>query len=203
MPALDTFLPLVRGPLPGCPEAVLKDALRDACIEFCQRTRLLVQDVTVDVVAGERLVTLYPDSDSFWEVTQVRRDSTPLSPINRRECELNGWDTTSGVPLYYYLEGDRQLALGPVPDAAETLTATVTLRPKDTATRVADALYSDFREVIAAGARAWVRRNHGEWSEPSLEGQDRQLFEHAIHNQNIRRARGGTGVALRVRSHSF
>lgn len=203
MPALDTFLPLVRGPLPGCPEAVLKDALRDACIEFCQRTRLLVQDVTVDVVAGERLVTLYPDSDSFWEVTQVRRDTTPLSPINRRECELNGWDTTSGVPLYYYLEGDRQLALGPVPDAAETLTATVTLRPKSTATRVADILWDDYREPIAAGARAWVRRHYGDWANPQLESYDRTFFERAIHNTQIRQARGGVGTALRVRAHPF
>ena len=203
MPALDTFLPLVRGPLPGCPEAVLKDALRDACIEFCQRTRLLVEDVTVDVVAGERLVTLYPDSDSFWEVTQVRRGTTPLLAVNRRECELNGWDRDTGAPRYYYLEGDRQLALGPIPDAAETLIATVTLRPKSTATRVADVLWDDYREPLAAGARAWVRRHYGEWSSPQLETYDRTMFERAIHNTQIRQARGGAGVALRVRAHSF
>ena len=112
--------------------------------------------------------------------------------------------TGSVMPASMRLTYSPVAALRPSPaESAETLSALVTLRPKDTAQRVHDVLYSDFREVIAAGARAWVRRNHGEWSELRLEGQDRQLFENAIHNQNIRRAHGGAGVALRVRSHSF
>ena len=203
MTPLDDFLPLIRGRLPGCPETLLRDATRAAAIEFCKRTQLLTQTVEVEVVAGEPNVTLYPDSDVHWEVLDVRRGPSPLTGLNRREFILQNLGQDAGKPGYYYLEGDRTLVLGPLPDANETLSALVTLRPKDTATRLDDVLYSDFREVIAAGARAWVRRNHGEWSEPSLEGQDRQVFEHAIHNQNIRRARGGAGVALRVRSHSF
>ena len=203
MATLDAFLPLIRGRLPGCPETLLRDATRAAAIEFCKRTQLLTQTVEVEVVAGEPAVTLYPDSDVHWEVLDVRRGTSPLTGLNRREFIVQDLGMETGKPQYYYLEGDRSLLLLPIPESAETLSALVTLRPKDTATRLDDALYSDFREVIAAGARAWVRRNHGEWSEPSLEGLDRQTFEHAIHNQNIRRARGGAGVALRVRAHSF
>lgn len=203
MTPLDDFLPLIRGRLPGCPETLLRDATLAAAIEFCKRTQLLTQTVEVEVVAGEPNVTLYPDSDVYWEVLEVRRASTRLTPLNRQEVIVQDLGMETGKPQYYYLEGDRSLLLLPIPESAETLSALVTLRPKDTAQRVHDVLYSDFREVIAAGARAWVRRNHGEWSELRLEGQDRQLFENAIHNQNIRRARGGTGVALRVRSHSF
>ena len=203
MAELDSFLPLIRGRLPGCPETLLRDATLAAAIEFCKRTQLLTQTVEVEVVAGEPNVTLYPDSDVYWEVLEVRRASTRLTPLNRQEVIVQDLGMETGKPQYYYLEGDRSLLLLPIPESAETLSALVTLRPKDTAARLDDVLYSDFREVIAAGARAWVRRNHGEWSEPSLEGQDRQLFENAIHNQNIRRARGGAGVALRVRAHSF
>lgn len=203
MTPLDDFLPLIRGRLPGCPETLLRDAALAAAIEFCKRTQLLTQTVEVEVVAGEPAVTLYPDSDVYWEVLEVRRASTRLTPLNRQEVIVQDLGMETGKPQYYYLEGDRSLLLLPIPESAETLSALVTLRPKDTAQRVHDVLYSDFREVIAAGARAWVRRNHGEWSELRLEGQDRQLFENAIHNQNIRRARGGAGVALRVRSHSF
>ena len=203
MTPLDDFLPLIRGRLPGCPETLLRDAALAAAIEFCKRTQLLTQTVEVEVVAGEPAVTLYPDSDVHWEVLEVRRGTSPLTGLNRREFIVQDLGMETGKPQYYYLEGDRSLLLLPIPESAETLSALVTLRPKDTAQRVHDVLYSDFREVIAAGARAWVRRNHGEWSEPSLEGQDRQLFENAIHNQNIRRAHGGAGVALRVRSHSF
>jgi len=203
MAELDSFLPLIRGRLPGCPETLLRDAALAAAIEFCKRTQLLTQAVEVEVVAGEPTVTLYPDSDVHWEVLEVRRGTSPLTGLNRREFIVQDLGMETGKPQYYYLEGDRSLLLLPIPESAETLSALVTLRPKDTAQRVHDVLYSDFREVIAAGARAWVRRNHGEWSELRLEGQDRQLFENAIHNQNIRRAHGGAGVALRVRSHSF
>lgn len=203
MTPLDSFLPLIRGRLPGCPETLLRDAALAAAIEFCKRTQLLTQAVEVEVVAGEPTVTLYPDSDVHWEVLEVRRGTSPLTGLNRREFIVQDLGMETGKPQYYYLEGDRSLLLLPIPESAETLSALVTLRPKDTAQRVHDVLYSDFREVIAAGARAWVRRNHGEWSELRLEGQDRQLFENAIHNQNIRRAHGGAGVALRVRSHSF
>ena len=203
MTPLDDFLPLIRGRLPGCPETLLRDATRAAAIEFCKRTQLLTQTVEVEVVAGEPAVTLYPDSDVHWEVLDVRRASTRLTPLNRQEVIVQDLGMETGKPQYYYLEGDRSLLLLPIPESAEILSALVTLRPKDTATRLDDALYSDFREVIAAGARAWVRRNHGDWSEPSLEGHDRKLFEDAIHNQNIRRARGGAGVALRVRAQPF
>ena len=203
MATLDSFLPLIRGRLPGCPETLLRDAALAAAIEFCKRTQLLTQAVEVEVVAGEPTVTLYPDSDVHWEVLEVRRGTSPLTGLNRREFIVQDLGMETGKPQYYYLEGDRSLLLLPIPESAETLSALVTLRPKDTAQRVHDVLYSDFREVIAAGARAWVRRNHGDWSEPSLEGHDRKLFEDAIHNQNIQRARGGAGVALRVRAHSF
>ena len=203
MTPLDDFLPLIRGRLPGCPETLLRDATRAAAIEFCKRTQLLTQTVEFEVVAGEPAVTLYPDSDVHWEVLDVRRGASSLTGLNRREFILQNLGQDAGTPGYYYLEGDRTLLLGPVPDASETLSALVTLRPKDTASRLDDVLFSDYREIIAAGARAWVRRNHGDWSEPSLEGHDRKLFEDAIHNQNIRRARGGAGVALRVRAHPF
>ena len=203
MASLDAFLPTVRGRLPGCPEMILENGVRDACIEFCKRTRLFTQTVDVDVVASEAAVELYPDSDTHWEVLTLRRGPTLLTPLFRAEYAAQGYGEDSGTPEVYYLEGDRTLVLGPVPDAAETLTALVSLRPQDTATRVQDALYSDFREPIAAGARAWVRRNYGDWVNPDFEAEDRRIFEYAVHNQNIRRARGGGSVPLRVRAHPF
>ena len=106
-------------------------------------------------------------------------------------------DLATAVPLA------RALVLLPIPETAETRTALVTLRPPDAAQRVPDVLYSDYREPIAAGARAWVRRNYGDWVNPQFEAEDRAIFERAVHNQNIRRAHGGAGTALRVRTHPF
>lgn len=203
MTPLSSFLAMTRGPLPGCPESVLESGIREAAIEFCQRTKLLVEDTTVDVIAGEPRCDLYPDSDVAWEVLDVRRGNEHLYGLNREEFIVQDLSTETGTPRYYYLEGDGHLLLGPIPATAETLTATVTLRPKDTAPLVHDALYQDHRQAICAGARAWVRRHYGEWSEARLEAEDRSLFEQAVHNQTIRRARGGANTSLRVRAHAF
>lgn len=237
MAELDSFLPLIRGRLPGCPDIVLKDGVRDACIEFCRRTELLSANVDVSVVAnqshyqllravwgtwGEWLATpeyefITSDGGPYltadgtaglegvvaWEVVQLRRASQRLTPANRQEFQLQGWDVAMGTPGYYYLEGDGSLVLGPIPDADETLVATLSVTPGASSANVPDALWYDHREAIAAGARAWVRRNLGDWVNPQLEAEDRKVFEYAIHNQNIRRARGGANAALRVRAQPF
>ena len=203
MASLDAFLPLVRGPLPGCPETVLRDAIRDACIEFCKRAQLLFQEVAFETQPYESRVELYPDSDSLWEIVQLRDEVASLLPSNWMEFRQFGYDTKVGTPIRYYLAGDNRLVLGPTPNTVKTLMATVTVRPKSTATRVPDVLWDEYREPIAAGTRAWVRRHYGEWANPQLETYDRTFFEREIHNTQIRQARGGAGVALRVRAHPF
>jgi hypothetical protein len=207
MAALTLFLPMIRGRLPGCPDLILYDAVRDTSIEFCKRTQLLTETVPVYVTAGSDLCELAPLEGQHWEVLRVLRDTSPLTPLSRQEVIVQGFDQQTGSPAYYYLESDPQfglaLRLAPTPDAAETLTALVTVRPTDDAADVDDLLWSDYRETIAAGARAWVRRNYGDWVNPQLEAEDRKIFEWATHNQTIRRTRGGANTALRVRSHSF
>ena len=203
MATLDSFLPLVRGRLPGCPDIVLKDAVRDAAIEFCRRTELMTEAVLLSVTANDPAYALTATGGDVWEVLSVRRESSPLQPVNRQEFLVQGLATQTGTPGYYYLEGDGSLILGPIPDADETLTVLVTVVTAENATTVPDALYQDHRETIAAGARAWVRRNLGDWVNPQLEAEDRKVFEYAIHNQNIRRARGGANTPLRVRTTPF
>ena len=203
MATLDSFLPLIRGRLPGCPDIVLKDGVRDACIEFCRRTELLSESIALEVTAAEPAYPLTATTGDVWEVLALRRESSSLQPANRREFQLQGWDVTTGAPGYYYLDGDGSLVLGPIPDADETLTLLVTVVPAGNATTVPDALYQDHREAIAAGARAWVRRNLGDWVNPQLEAEDRKVFEYGVHNQNIRRARGGVNAPLRVRAQPF
>ena len=202
--SLTTFLPMVRGRLPGCPDMILTDAVRDACIEFCQRTRLLTEDLVLSVTAGERTLTLAPVADTAWEGTTVwRDDGEVLSATNRQELADSAFDIETGTPRWYYVEGDRLLVLGAYPSADETLNARVTVRPSDAATAVHDVLWQDYRQPLCAGARAWVRRHYGEWVNDKQEAEDRQVFELGIHRANLRRARGGANASLRVRAHPF
>lgn len=204
MTTLDDFLPLVRGRLPGCPDMILKDAVRDACIRFCRETRLLVETVTVATTAGERYANLFPPGGQAWEVLKVyANDGRTLMPSNRADEDGREDDLATGTPARYYLEGDGRLGLSPLPDADETLQAVLSLSPESDATEVDDALWSDWREAICAGARAWVRRHYGEWINPQAEADDRALFETAVDKARLRRARGATRMVLRVRAHAY
>lgn len=197
-------MPLVRGRLPGCPDIILYDAVRDACIEFCKRTRLLTEDLSLAVTAGERTVALTPTTDLAWEVVKVwRTDGNTLTATNRQDLQDADFDIDTGTPEWYYIEGDRLLVLGAYPNADETLNARVTIRPAEDAVTVPDTLWQDYRQPICAGARAWVRRHYGEWVNVAHEAEDWAMFEQGIHKANLRRARGGAKAPLTVRAHHY
>ena len=201
--SLDAFLPLVDGRIRGCPDVIEREALRDACIRFCKRTRLLIEDVQVYVAAGERFSFLYPSDGITYIVDSVRRGEQELEHGSRHDFMAENLDVTTGTPHAYYLEGDGQVVLGPIPDADETLVARCTVRPSDSALSVNDALYSDWREAIAAGARVYVRRNYDAWADSQLEAEDRALFEDAVAQANVARARGRSRRPLRARGYYF
>lgn len=93
--------------------------------------------------------------------------------------------------------------LGPVPEQSETLLATIVTRPTDQADQLHDALWNDWRQAIAAGARAQIRKNHEPWHDPQREAMDLDRFERAISDASMRRAKGNTGRALRTSAYYF
>lgn len=203
MTTLTQFMDFVRGRLPGCPEELMLVAVRETCIEFCKRTQLLVEAIDIPMVVGTSQYAVTPISDLPWDMIQLRREALALTPLARLDFLTARLDVLEGSPQYYYLEDSGMLVVGPVPTSIETLSALVTLRPDDDATTVPDVLFREYRNPISAGARAWIRRHHGDWSESMMEAEDRNLFERAVNNQNSRRARGGVDRVMRVQSVSF
>lgn len=203
MARLKDFLPLTIGRLPGCPELLVREAVREACIEFCKRTRLIVDDQPLEVRAGERFAVIIPSEGLVYRVESVRRGATPLTPGSRHDFALAHLDVKTGAPSAFYLESDQRVVLGPIPEADEVLMASCVVRPSDEAQSVPEALYSDWREAIAAGARAWTRRHYQPWSDTMAEQDDRMFFEQAVSRANMDRARGGTGRSLRAKGHFF
>ncbi len=204
MAELSDFLSLVRGKMPGCPELLMEEAVRESAIDFCKRTKLLINEVKIRVVVGLRFYEMYPPDGITYTVNSVRRDNDDfLNPSSRHDFECEKLDVDSGQPTDYYIEGDGRLVLGPIPDAIETLTAGVTIRPDDTATVLPDALYSEWRTAIAAGARAFIRQNYFEWTNDQEEAKDRVFFDSEVNRANLLRAKGASKKALRVRGHYF
>lgn len=203
MADLEDWLPLVRPQLPGLPDFLGTEATREAAIEFCRRTKLLRASIEITTTPAQ---AEYPTSIGeavIDRIEEILRDDAALEPSSREVFHDNRWDRTDGAPSAYYLEGNRSIVLGPIPDAVETLSVRAIIRPGSDASTLDDALWEDWRWVIAAGARAHIRRNFSAWMDPGLLEQDDNTFQDGIGHATYRRARGQTRHRLRVPGHYF
>lgn len=201
MQALAVFIPYIAPEVPGCPEPLMEDAIRRACIEFCRRSEILREALPVDTVAGEDTVTLAPVGGDVARVYDVMIDDVPLDRTRRADTPN---DQDPGEPDYYYVEGVNTLRLYPVPDAIYTLDVNVVVMPTATATEVDDILLSQHRYTIAAGARAALFSMANQpWSNPAAADTNASYFMHQADKARTRTAKGGTNAPLRTRGHYF
>ena len=203
MADLDAFLPLAQSGLDGCLNDVLRDAVRDASIQFMKETQLLTNDIKVNVRLGKKAYTLSPPDGLAWIVENIQRDGEDLDETNRDDYIDAKMHAETAQPTAYYIEGDGRLILGPIPEADEQLTGIVTVRPSDDATDLPDVLYTDWRRAIAAGARVFVRENFASWDDPAKEAKDRAIFESAINDAQKQRNKGRTRKRRRVVGQFF
>lgn len=201
MQALAAFIPYVAPEVPGCPEPLMEDAIRRACIEFCRRSEILREALSVSTVTEQDYVTLAPVGGDVARVYDVMIDDVPLDRTRRADYPNDG-DT--GEPDFYYVEGLDVLRLYPVPDAVYTLDVNVVVMPGSAATEVDDILLSQHRYTIAAGARAALLSMANQpWSNPAEGEKNATLFMRQTDKARTRTAKGGTNAPLRTRGHYF
>lgn len=157
--ALTAFLPSIRTHVPGCPESLMIDALRGACIRFCVDTWITREDLPdSDVLIGvdDYTMTASSDKDVVGIVSYVH-DSIPLDFKTKEELDIidQGWRTADpGVAFYVMAPEPNRILLNRVP--AETITGgmkvEIATRPLDAALVVDDLLYNEWREAIKYGA---------------------------------------------------
>lgn len=155
------FLPEVLPFVPDVPEVVAENAVRNACIEFCERTNYLQAtlapfttvadqaEYTVPVPANTKLVQIMT---AYWgERLLIAKTQEELAHVFRRV----NWMTMTGAPFYITKIEQTKVRLVPLPDAAgiDDVTLRVSLAPSRTSTTVDDQIYNEWLETIANGAR--------------------------------------------------
>ncbi|MGV8823032.1 hypothetical protein [Methylibium petroleiphilum] len=153
------FLPRTVLWLPGCPEIVIKDAVRDAAMDVLKRTRAWkVRAVPLGItVVGQSDYTIVPPT--FAGLTHIHvawigtdeltvglpgeiDDDHRAENNDPRECRIQAYDGTT-------------VRLTPAPSVADqAITGTVSWVPLETALGIEDILYadSDLREAIECKA---------------------------------------------------
>jgi len=148
-----TFFPYLQPYLPGCPEVVMTDHLREAAARFCARSEVWRFDIESDLTyANEADYDLDVPSLSVVEnILKLYLDGSPLPRVTDRHYFLSPNVSTSR-PTAFAIYRDTQLRFYPTPDASYAFQGTGVLKPSLTATGVEDFIYETHGRCIAYGA---------------------------------------------------
>ncbi len=193
----DDFIPLISPHLPGCPNASMRLYLASTSADFFARTYLWREQIDAIYIAPNQVdYDLDTDTGLVENVISVVHNETPLT---RTDLRLIGAEKLSevGEPREYWIQADNSIRIFPTPEERTVLKVYAVLKPNRSGTGVEDWIYETFADTIVSGAIAQLAMIPGkEWSDITMAGMHKGLYERAITNARIRDFRG---VHLMVR----
>ena len=198
--SLDKWFPKIAPYLPGVPDSSIRLALAEAANDFCDRTHLWRADIEPETtVAGEELLELSSEGEIV-SVLSLAVNGVSVSQIDDRMVSPENLDVL-GLPSVFWVEGDFEVRMYPIPDDAYSVVGRVALRPPKTTTVVEDFLYTSYMEEIAHGALALLLSIPDKvWTNQPMATMYLGKFERGIANARVRDQRN---VILRVASRPF
>lgn len=196
--ALTDFLPDVQPAVPGCPHNLMLGAIRGACIRFCTDTWLIRETLApIDVNVGFDTYTLASSAGTVpVGVVHLTHDSRDMTVVTEEELDIidNGWrQADPNVATYAIMLLPNQLQLNRVPaeQIINGLIPRVATCPTQTATEVADLLFSDWREAIKYGALEELKEIPDKgWSDAAQAKDYGQKFNFQIQRGKARAVMG-------------
>jgi len=210
--SLEQFLPEVMQYVPDVPEIIALDAIRNAAIEFCERTRYLQADLSpVPLVANQaEYIVPVPAYMKFVDIVEAYVDNVLLIPRASEEIARvyrhTDWRTAEGQPYYITRITYPKVQLVPyfTEVNGQTLNMRVALAPTRDASEVDQELYEQFLEYIAFGARG---RLYGTPKQPYFDrtaaSDYMRMFRHGINEVRTRVNKGLTRTSNRVEFQRF
>jgi hypothetical protein len=206
----EEFFPFVQPMVPSCPDPSMVVAIRSACIEFCEETNYLTEEVDETLLANESTYELsVPTHNSLNLILELYANGLKILPKSPLELEkmFNGmyWRDMPGPPRYYTMLNNNEITICPYPDVVGTLTGRFSYAPTRSSTVVDERVFDDYAEVIAYGALA---RIHGQpdqaYSDPAKQMMAERKFMSGIANAKAR-VKGGMSAStpMQVRFRRF
>lgn len=203
MAVYEDFLSRVLIEVPGCAEISALLAIKDACIEFCEKSLILVRDhEPISLKAGEVDYDLEPPTGTLViKVMKAWVENAPIDPMfpdivrdasvyNR---EFSSYQAAPSVPQRFLQKDERTVSVWPVPEKnyPNGLTMRVALKPTRSSTAVDDVLYEEYAETIASGALGRLLMSSGKpYTNVQAAMAHKGLFTQGL---NVARQRAGHG----------
>lgn len=197
MVAWSAFYPDVLPELPWAPDPAVDQWLRNAAIEFFDRSKAYVVDLdAADAVANQMAYDLdLPSYTDLVEVVAVVVSGNPLDPASPQFLagKFGDWSAEVGTPDYYTQQSMDGLLLVPAPSAsaAAAIKIKAAVKPSHAAPSIENWLFVQWRQAITAGAKAKAMAEEGKpWSNPDGAMLNLSLFEGAISRATTLAANG-------------
>lgn len=156
MTELDAFLPNIRLYAPGVADPTAYFAIRQAAIEFCERTRAWRFDDEFNITVDDAEGLLAPSGAVVHDIEGVWFDGTKLKPKTPGQLDTlvpawrSGATKSESKPKYVTQTAPNTIVL--VPFQPGRVKLSIFLKPAQDADELPDFLADQHREAIAWGA---------------------------------------------------
>lgn len=212
MATYDKFFPNILPEVPGAAEMVVENAVKNAVIEFCEKSLILQRDHD-PITVLEGIVDYDLEPPGGYLVIKVMKawlennQLEPLAPDFVRDASVynrlfSSYQKANSTPRAYLQKDERSISLWSPPEKKYTngLTLRVALKPTRDSTEVEDVIYEDYAEVIAAGALSRLMRSAGKpYTNVEMAGVNQQLFQQGINLARSRALHGQVRSNLSVK----
>lgn len=158
MTPLDDFSVDITVYAPGCPDMIMNFGLRQAAIEFCERTRLWRFEDEISVLNEESEFIAAPNGAVIHEIETIVFEGLGLQPatVAWLDANVRNWRTgeITGPPKYYTQTEQDTIRL--VPRGAGVVRLSVWVKPSQDADELPDFMAAQYREIISHGALARI-----------------------------------------------
>lgn len=158
MKEIDLILPHILPYAPGCPDPTAYFGVRQAAIEFCERTRMWRSEDEFPVSSEGCDAIFAPYGAVVHEIESAFFDGLPLVPASIAYLDdcAHGWrdDLLAGLPKYVTQTEPNTVRV--VPRQAGTLKLSLWLKPAQDTDELPDFMIDQYRETIAHGALARI-----------------------------------------------
>jgi hypothetical protein len=165
----EDFLPNLTQYVPDVPELIAVNALRNAAIEFCERT--LVWQFDMDAMLAIKGVNTYEidvaSGVKFVDVMFGYYKNRLIIPKSADELtrlyRWTDWRTLPGEPAYLTRVSAKEVIVVPTPDqAGNKITVRAAFAPTRQATGVGVDVFENYVEIVCNGARARLYNTPGQ-----------------------------------------
>jgi hypothetical protein len=209
----EVFLPEVMPYVHDVPEVVAVQAIRNACIQFCEETHYLQENL--DAITGIEGVGDYDldANDSNYKVVEIMQayyGDQLLIPKAQEELNqiyrTSNWEDLKGNPYYYFRPRASvvRLVTKPILTEANKLKVKAAVAPKRSSTTVDEELFERFLEYIAHGARARLYNTPNQpYYDPKTAMEYTKRFNDEMAEVRTRVYKGLTRAAARIEFQRF